>query len=171
MPCVKRSAADPRAPRRRACGGFSIVEALVALLLLLAALVSIAGLYIHSLRAGSAAMLRTQAANLAADIAECIRANPTAGAAYASGQQTKDPLVPCNAAGSQCTAAQRAASDLAQWERKLAAVLPDADDNAATPQWTITVDGKTSPRTYVITLYWSAPGARAPLSYVLSVQV
>src|SRR5262245_9913426 len=122
MPCVKPSGTEggrrriPSRRARRSSGGFSIVEALVAMTLLFASLLSIAGLYIHSLRAGSNTMLRTRAANLAANIADCIRANPTAGAAYSSEQQPLTGAVANCGPETQCTAVRRAASDLAKWE-------------------------------------------------------
>lgn len=175
MPCGKRSAAEaPATGSRRLVrrqSGFSIVEALIALALLFASLLSIANLYIHSLRDSSNTLLRTRAANLAAEIAERIRANPNAGVAYSSERRSAE--VGDEGCGqspsAECLAALRAADDLAQWERRLSAILPDADNNAATSQWSIVVDGNKSPRTYVITLYWQAPGAKAPLSYVLNV--
>ena len=65
--------------------GFSLVEVLVALIVLSVGMLGIASLYVDSLRAGRTALLRTQAVFLATDMADRIRANPTAGAAYALG--------------------------------------------------------------------------------------
>jgi type IV pilus modification protein PilV len=58
-------------------GGFSIVEALVALVVLSVGMLGIAALYVESLRAGRSAVYHTQAVNLAADMADRIRANRT----------------------------------------------------------------------------------------------
>ena len=62
--------------------GFSIVEVLVALVVLAVGMLGIAALYVESLRAGRTAVYRTQAVNLASDMADRIRANRTAGDAY-----------------------------------------------------------------------------------------
>jgi len=62
--------------------GFTIVEVLVALVVLAIGLLGIAALYLNSLQSGRTAIYRTQAVNLAADLADRIRANRTAQAAY-----------------------------------------------------------------------------------------
>lgn len=62
--------------------GFSIVEALVALVVLSIGMLGIAALYVESLRAGRSAIYRTQAVNLASDMADRIRANRNARASY-----------------------------------------------------------------------------------------
>ena len=68
--------------------GFSLVEAMVALMVLSIGMLGIAGLYVESLRAGRTAIYRTQAINLASDMAERIRANAQAGD---MGQALDDP--------------------------------------------------------------------------------
>ena len=64
--------------------GFTMVEALVALVVLAIGLLGIAALYLDTLRAGRTAIYRTQAVALAADLADRIRSNRTAVAAYNS---------------------------------------------------------------------------------------
>lgn len=56
--------------------GMSLVEVLVALVVLSIGLLGIAQVLIHGMRTSHAALLRTQAVNLVADMAERIRANP-----------------------------------------------------------------------------------------------
>jgi prepilin-type N-terminal cleavage/methylation domain-containing protein len=56
--------------------GMSLIEVLVALVILSVGLLGIAQLLIHGMRTSHAALLRTQAVNLVADMAERIRANP-----------------------------------------------------------------------------------------------
>ena len=63
--------------------GFTIVEALVALVVLAVGMLGIASLYVTTLRASGSAMSRMQAINLASDLGDRIRANRTAEAAYA----------------------------------------------------------------------------------------
>lgn len=148
--------------------GFSIVEVLVALVVLSVGMLGIAGLYVTSLRAGGSALLRTQAVNLAADMADRIRSNPTAGAAYAGAAGNN------NCVGSNpgsCSAAQLAADDLFRWNQQVTTLLPDNDGNAATPQWAIAVGAGSRPRTYTITINWREPGETADLTYALTMQI
>ena len=58
--------------------GFTIVEALVALVVLAVGMLGIASLYVTTLRASGSAMSRMQAINLASDLGDRIRANRTA---------------------------------------------------------------------------------------------
>jgi Tfp pilus assembly protein PilV len=60
--------------------GFALMEALVALLLLATATIGAGAAMIQALSGQRAALLRTQAADLAADLAEALRAAPDAGA-------------------------------------------------------------------------------------------
>ncbi len=69
---------------RRNDSGFTMVEVLVALVVLAIGLLGIAALYLNSLQSGRTAIYRTQAINLAADLADRIRMNRTAQAAYNS---------------------------------------------------------------------------------------
>ena len=63
--------------------GVSLVEALVALIVMSIGMLGIAGLYIESVKANRSALLRTQAVALAYDMADRIRANRLAGNTYA----------------------------------------------------------------------------------------
>lgn len=63
--------------------GFTLIEVLVALVVMSVGMLGIAALYLEGLRAGRTALYRTTAVNLAADMADRIRANPNAGLAYA----------------------------------------------------------------------------------------
>src|SRR5882672_7296464 len=137
--------------------GFSMVEAMVALLVLSVGMLGIAGLYVTSLRASGSALLRTQAINLAADMADRIRANPTAGVAYAGAAGDNG----CVGGAVDCTPAALAADDLFRWQAQLATALPD-DGDPNTPQATIAVAGAGSPRSYTITVTWVEAGWVAP---------
>ena len=64
----------PFASHRR-MAGISMVEALVALVIISVGMLGIAGLYLCSLQAGRSANLRMQAVNLTTDLADRIRAN------------------------------------------------------------------------------------------------
>ena len=63
--------------------GFTLLEMLIALIIMSVGMLGIAGLYVHSMQAGRTSMFAHHAVTLAGDIADRIRANPTAAAAYA----------------------------------------------------------------------------------------
>ena len=66
----------------RKVGGFTLVEVLIALVILSVGMLGIAGLYVHSMKAGRTSLFRHNAVTLAGDVADRIRANPKAAAAY-----------------------------------------------------------------------------------------
>jgi type IV pilus assembly protein PilV len=149
-------------PGRKA-RGFSLVEALVALLVLSIGLLGIAALYVESLGASRTAQFRTQAINLAADMADRIRVNRGATVAYAGA--AADNGCDGNAgAPAECTPAQMAAHDLFRWRQTLARLLPNG--NGA-----VQVDAATVPPTYIITVTWAESGQAADLNYVMTVQM
>lgn len=130
---AKGTAAMPGATAGRhaaAVQGASLVEVLVALGVLSIGLLGIGQVLVHAMRTGHAALLRTQAVNLVADMAERIRANPLGAAAYdcagyASGPVPHDcAAVDAVTAPANCTAAQLAEDDLARWQAAVRAALP-----------------------------------------------
>jgi type IV pilus assembly protein PilV len=146
--------------------GFSIVEALVALVVMSVGMLGIAGLYVSSLKAGRTAILRTQAVNFAADIADRIRANRTAKNAYDTAV-----TAPCTVPGggatlAETTARNLAATDTCQWIATIQAVLPAGN---ALIQF---VPGNPAgmPNNYVVTVSWQEPGEQQGFSYQLRVQ-
>lgn len=142
--------------------GFSIVEVLVALVVLAIGLLGIAGLYVESLRSGGAAINRMQAINLAMDLADRIRANRTATVAYAGAPSA---TYTCIGAGAvACTPQQLAADDLQQWNGEITSILPQGTGLVA-------VDNTVTPVSYDITVQWSEPGQADPLAYVLRLQI
>ena len=148
---------------RRALHGFTIVEALVALVVLAVGMLGIASLYVTTLRASGSATSRMQAINLAGDLGDRIRANRTARAAYAGAAATT--LTTCIGTGVTCTAVQMAAHDLAVWQRAIQDALPGA------PAGAVVVDTTTTPTTYRITVSWVEAGETVAQSYVLSMQI
>ena len=119
-------------PHRRD-GGFSLVEVLVALLVLAIGLLGLAALQAQGMRFNHDAYVRTQATNLAYDIVDRMRVNNTNLAAYtaADSGDACDPLV----AG--------ATMDLNCWYRGLAASIPGGSGlivaNAAANFYDVTV--------------------------------
>ena len=62
----------------RCASGFTLLEVLIALVLLSVGMLGIAALSLESLKTGQTALYRTKAINLAADMADSIRANRSA---------------------------------------------------------------------------------------------
>lgn len=142
--------------------GFTLVEVLVALVVLSVGMLGIAGLYLEGLRAGRTALYRTNAINLAADMADRIRANPAAGVAYAGTGPGADGG--CVNGPVDCTAAALAADDWSDWSGQLATQLPEG----ATGE--VTVDAAAPAPRYTITVAWPEPGEEQLLNYTLTVQ-
>ena len=103
--------------------GFSLVEVLIALVIMSVGMLGIAGLYVQSMQAGRTSMLRHHAVTLAGDVADRIRANPTAAAAYtvAAGANHN-----CVAMGADCDSIEMAAHDILLWQQQ-ALRVPAAD--------------------------------------------
>lgn len=152
--------------------GFSIVEVLVALVVLSIGMLGIAALYVESLRAGRTAVYRTQAVNLASDMADRIRANRTARDAYALAAADAPTEQNCAPPTPQvCTPAQLAQDDMARWRAAIVDQLPG--NGQQTPTGTIQVAAPPNApltRQYAIVITWSEPGEPA-LSYMLNLQI
>jgi type IV pilus assembly protein PilV len=141
--------------------GFTMVETLVALVVLAIGMLGIAALYLNSLQAGRTAIYRTQAVNFAADLADRIRANRTAVANYGN-VYTDDFLpVPACYTTAGCTAAELAASDLSRWKADIAQQLPNGLGQVAV---TLPVAAG-EPASYVITVRWAEVGEANPVTF------
>jgi type IV pilus assembly protein PilV len=143
--------------------GFTLVEVMVALVVLSVGLLGIAGLYVVTLRSGSGAIYRMQAVNLASDLADRIRANRRANVLYAGGAANNN----CYTAAANCSAAQMAANDLLVWRAQVAAILPQGAS-------AVTVNGAGYPYTYTINVNWLESGGQAVndrMSYTLIFQL
>ena len=143
-----------KTPFRRATkrlSGFSLVEVLIALIIMSVGMLGIASLYVHGMQAGRTSMFRHNAVTLAGDIADRIRANPSAGDAYEA--DTPGTAVDC--LSTNCNAATMASSDIFIWDAQAADSLPGG--------YTINVthnDG-VNPPTYTIAISWPEPGIKA----------
>jgi type IV pilus assembly protein PilV len=129
--------------------GFSLLEAMVALVVLSVGMLGIAALHGQSLTAGRTAQLRTQAVNLAGDMADRIRVNRLGGAAY-EGAAENEACDPQSGGGVDCTPAQMAAHDLFVWATQLERLLPNGAGRVA--------HDATDPPTYTIDVSWTEPG-------------
>lgn len=152
--------------------GFSMVETLVALVVLAVGMLGVASLFAISLRSGNGAISRMQAVNLASDIADRIRANRRAGVAYIGAATAADNLC-VGAAAVNCTPQQMAANDIYLWRRQLATVFPGGTATATIAY--VAGASPTLPSTYTITVTWSEQGQKAgetasTQQYVMQIQ-
>ena len=138
--------------------GFTLIEVLIALVIMSVGMLGIAGLYVHSMQAGRTSILRHNAVTLAGDIADRIRANPRAGAAYVQAGANNN----CVDGGVNCTIGEMAANDIFLWDQQATATLPNG-------QVSIVVDNGVVPPTYQITLTWTEPGE--VLNYSITIPV
>ena len=138
--------------------GFSLVEVLIALIIMSVGMLGIAGLYVQSMQAGRTSMFRHQAVTLAGDVADRIRANPRAGIAYAAGGANNN----CVAAGVDCNEAQMAANDIFIWDQEALNSLPNGDV-------IVQFDNSVNPPLYTISINWTEPGE--VLNYTISIPV
>jgi type IV pilus assembly protein PilV len=135
---------------RRRGRGFTLVEALVALLALSIGLLGVAGLQLSGLRNNLSAAWRSQATYLAYDVIDRIRANRNARTAY---------RVSFGAVPGAATGAPVAQNDLAAWKANLAAALPGGDG-------AVTVNG-TDDTVVTVTIQWNDErGTATPLQFV-----
>lgn len=139
--------------------GFTLIEALIAMVVMSVGMLGIAGLYLQTLQAGRTSQFRTQAVTLAGDVADRIRANRTAGVAYTGAGADNN----CDTGLVDCTADQMAQHDILLWTEQAQRTLPDGDVQVA-------LDQATLPWTYTITVNWDEAGQGAPPSYTIQVQ-
>jgi len=123
--------------------GFSLVEVLIALVIMSVGMLGIAGLYVESLQAGRTSIFRHNAVTLAGDVADRIRANPSAGAAYEGDPGNNN----CVLGNVDCDPTQMAANDIDLWKIQADGMLPDGDV-------AITYDDTVIPPTYEIVIDW-----------------
>ena len=141
--------------------GFTLVETLVALVVLAIGMLGIAALYLTSLQAGRTAIYRTQAVNLAADLADRIRANRAAIADYGIIFADASVDVPACYTTIGCTPAELAASDLSRWKADITQLLPNGQGQVAV---TLPIAAG-EPANYVVTVRWAEVGEVNPVTF------
>lgn len=155
---MKIMATNANKPIARKIRGFTLIEVLIALVIMSVGMLGIAGLYVHSMQAGRTSVLRHNAVTLAGDIADRIRANPRAGPAYALAGGDNN----CVAGGIDCTPGEMAANDIFLWDQQAAATLPNGAVN-------IVFNNGVVPPTYQITVTWTEPGEVLNYSFTIPV--
>lgn len=110
--------------------GLTLIEVLVAIVVLAVGLLGVAGLQLTALKNGQQSYTRSQASTLAYEIADRMRANRLQaglGAYVVNGSPSATPATPtagadCSAAA--CTPAQLAQADISAWYTNLQNALP-----------------------------------------------
>jgi type IV pilus assembly protein PilV len=140
----------------RATDGFTLLEVLVALLVLSVGLLGLAALQTTGLSLTHQSQERTQAVIQAYDILDRIRANPVAKTAgdYDNVALNYVPSSPpdCFEPATACTPAQMAAYDISEWKKAIAALLAQGKGGLSTPGGVRTV-----------TITWSEKGTTMTL--------
>ncbi len=156
-------------PHKSNVRGFSLLEVLIALMVLSIGLLGIATVQVSSLRLGQDALFRTKAVNLTADMADRIRANPGGSASYVAAANIAEPATVCTdtvdgAAPDSCTPIAMAAWDIFQWQQAIdqatASGLPGGNGR-------IVRDDTTNPPTFTITVNWVDRGTNLNQTLVI----
>ena len=133
---------------------------MISLTVLSVGMIGISALHVLGLGASRSALYRTQAINLVADMAERIRTNRVALAAYAgpAGNHGCDPL-----GGRKCTPAEMAAHDRYLWNQQIQQLLPNGRGQVG-------FNGATLPPSYAIEVAWDEVG-QGTIAHQMLIQV
>jgi type IV pilus assembly protein PilV len=151
--------------RRKRMSGISMVEALVALVVISVGMLGIAGLYLASLKASRTANIRVQAVNLVADMADRIRANKRGRAAYdsagfAGAAHDCDDVT--------CTPQQIAENDLDDWFDRIDESMRNL---GAVGTVAYTPPGAQDIHQFEVSVSWREAGEDADSSYAVRVEL
>ncbi|MGD9841588.1 MAG: type IV pilus modification protein PilV [Steroidobacteraceae bacterium] len=148
--------------------GVGMVEVLVALVVMSVGMLGIASLYVTTLQAKTTSLSRMKAVNLAYDIADRIRANPTAFANYVIAPTDTTTSTDC--ASASCSAAQIAAADLDQWNTLVNDAITGLPGTVTRSIVQTAAATATTPTVLTINLSWNEVNS-GTLSYALQVQI
>ena len=162
--------------------GFSLIEVLVALLVLSIGLLGLAALQTTSLKYNTDSYTRTQATLLAYDIMDRMRSNlagvsagnynvsaataPSKISAYNSCKNSATGCG-CDLTGANCNTSNLATYDLGKWYERLAATLPEASTNLAT----ISTSSSGSSTQVIIIIQWKDRDLLTPKSHTWTAEL
>jgi type IV pilus assembly protein PilV len=146
--------------------GMTLVESLVALVVLSVGMLGIASLHLTSLKTGRTALTRTHAVNLVNDMGDRIRANPMARDAYDTSDYAAPPATHNCVVTSNCSTQELAEDDLSRWLAQVATTLPGA--GVAEVDFTAAAAAG-RPDRYRIRVTWTEAGEPQPFSYETNV--
>jgi type IV pilus assembly protein PilV len=115
---------------RRRVAGFSLIEVLIALVILSIGLLGIAAMVSESLKSKDSSYYRTQALDLTAAIVDRMRANRAIATTngYDAATYGAVPGTPpsgyCKSSGANCSSTDIASVDMAEWQNEIKVVLP-----------------------------------------------
>ena len=152
--------------------GFSLIELLVAVLIMGVGVLGVTGLQMVSLQNNRDALMRSDALEMAYDIMDRIRANPGStaipGQAYDGVAFDDDPVAPNDCFANTCSEAQMAVFDISVWKCGLGShntltecddlrqdtILPSMDDQPGLPagEGQIDIDGQ---GVITVTIRWT----------------
>lgn len=153
--------------------GMSLIEVMVAVVILAAGLLGLASLQARSLIWSDSSHYRSIAADLAADLADRLRANraPFIGidenSALAAGLTAAPNIATCTQSGATvtgCPAVFRVAADMTEWNTNLRTLLPDG-------RFTLVSVAASQGYRYTLTITWvDDRGAGTDESYVTVIE-
>lgn len=116
---------EPEARTAQSCSrnGFTLLEILITLLIISMGMLGFAALQIKGLQSNHGAMLSSQAAFLAYDMSERIRANSEVQNKYSIAAATIPPSAYC--VSNQCNKNTMAAADIFEWRQLCKELLPE----------------------------------------------
>jgi type IV pilus assembly protein PilV len=136
--------------------GFTLVETLVALVVLSVGLLGAAALLLDSLRGHAGALRRVAALSLVRDMADRIRSNPRGGGYYdtRNAVPATESVASTCVESSDCDIQQLAIADRAHFESAVHHLLPHGSE--ASVEFAPAIDA-TTPARFHITLRWPDP--------------
>jgi len=146
-----------RQPHHRQ-SGLTLTETITALAVLGIGVLCIATVYLERTQAAPAVLLHSKADRLAEEMAARMKLHPLGEVLF------ENPVgVLCKTDLQQAKPQELATNDVACWQEKIAATLPNGSG-------AITMDSESIPKAYLITVSWSPPrGSTA--SYLLRVNM
>jgi type IV pilus assembly protein PilV len=162
--------------------GFSMIELLVAVLVMGIGVLGITGLQMVSLQNNRGALVRGEAVQLAYDILDRVRANP--GANYDGLNLATPPVAATDCHANACTAAEMVTFDQTVWKCSLGlwnanancaglrdgVILPSAAEQPGLPSGDGQIAVNAATGIVTVTVQWQEPNQPAPTSITIDSQ-